>query len=254
MRIALLSDTHGNLIALDAVLADVLRRGGVDAYWVVGDVAAVGYDPVGVIERLVALPRARFVRGNTDRYTVTGAWPMRAPSAEDVQKDPAKLHQMLLIARSFAWTRGAITQAGWFDWLAGLPLEQRQTLPDGTRMLAVHAAPGCDDGPGITSELGEAELEALVAGCKADLVFVGHTHRSLDCFAGPVRTVNIGSVSNPVGEDPRASYAVLEVDTSGHHIEYRQVEYDRRAVIREIARVRHPAASYLMSFMNTSTT
>lgn len=177
---------------------------------------------------------------------------MRAPSLDDVQKSTEKLHQMLLIARSFAWTQGAITQTGWLDWLADLALEQRLMLPDGTRMLAVHASPGCDGGPGISTDLSEAELKALVVDCKADLVFVGHTHRSLDCSVGAVHVINIGSVSNPVGEDPRASYAVLETDESGHHIERRQVEYDHREVIRAIERVRHPSASYLISFMDGS--
>ncbi len=53
MRIALLSDIHGNSIALEAVLEDIQAQGDVDAYWVLGDLAAIGYDPVGVLERLV---------------------------------------------------------------------------------------------------------------------------------------------------------------------------------------------------------
>jgi predicted phosphodiesterase len=247
MRIALLSDIHGNLIALNAVLADVDAHGGVDAYWVVGDIPAIGYDPVGVIERLVALPGVSFVRGNSDRYTVTRDLPRGAPSAEDIQRDTKRLDELLLIAQSSGWTRGAVTQGGWFDWLAGLPAEQRFTLPDGSRMLAVHAAPGHDDGPGIHPELGDAELQALLAGCDADLVIVGHTHRPLDRSVGNVRVVNLGSVSNPpVGEDPRASYVLLEADESGYQVEHRRVEYDRRAVIREVQRVRHPAAHYFV--------
>jgi hypothetical protein len=75
MRIALLSDIHGNPIALDAVLDDVQDQGGVDAHWELGDLAAIGYDPVGVLERLVALPNVQFARGNTDRYLVTGERP-----------------------------------------------------------------------------------------------------------------------------------------------------------------------------------
>ena len=47
MRLALFSDIHGNPIALDAVLADIAAEGGVNAYWVLGDLAAIGYDPVG---------------------------------------------------------------------------------------------------------------------------------------------------------------------------------------------------------------
>jgi predicted phosphodiesterase len=254
MRVTLLSDVHGNLIALEAVLADVAACGGTDAYWVVGDIPAIGYDPVGVIERLAALPGARFVRGNSDRYTVTGELPRGAPSPEDIQRDPERLHDLLLIAQSSSWTRGAVTHGGWFDWLAGLPAEQRFTLPDGTRTLAVHAAPGYDDGPGIPPELGERELQALLAGCDADLVIVGHTHRPLDRSVGGVRVVNLGSVSNPpVGEDPRASYVLLEADELGYRIEHRRVEYDRQAVVREVLRVRHPAAQYFIGLFGEKT-
>jgi len=69
MRVVIFSDTHGNSIALDAVLADVERLGGVDAHWFVGDAAALGFDPVGTIQRLRDLPNLTAVRGNTDRET-----------------------------------------------------------------------------------------------------------------------------------------------------------------------------------------
>ena len=65
MRIALLSDIHGNFVALDAVLRDVSARGEVDGYWVLGDIVALGPDPVRVLERLTALPNATIIRGNT---------------------------------------------------------------------------------------------------------------------------------------------------------------------------------------------
>ncbi len=83
MRLALFSDVHGNPVALDAVLADIAAQGQVDAFLVLGDVAAIGYDPVAVIERLVALPNVHFVRGNTDRYTTSGERP--PPTLEDAQ-------------------------------------------------------------------------------------------------------------------------------------------------------------------------
>lgn len=56
MRVAVFSDIHGNPVAFDAVLADVTAAGGFDAHWFAGDVVANGYDPVGVVERLLALP------------------------------------------------------------------------------------------------------------------------------------------------------------------------------------------------------
>ena len=64
-----------------------------------------------------------------------------------------------------------------------------------------------------------------------------------------MRAVNLGSVSNPLSGDLRASYALLEADESGYRLEPRRVEYDRDAVIAAIARVRHPAAPYLVRFM-----
>src|SRR5437588_1029891 len=75
MRLAILSDIHGNPIALDAVLADIGSLGEVDAYWVLGDFTALGYDPVTPLEKISALPHASFTRGNTDRYVVTGELP-----------------------------------------------------------------------------------------------------------------------------------------------------------------------------------
>ena len=63
MRIALLADIHGNEIALSAVLRDIEARGGVNAYWILGDLVALGPQPVQVLEILSALPNTRFIRG-----------------------------------------------------------------------------------------------------------------------------------------------------------------------------------------------
>ena len=94
--------------------------------------------------------------------------------------------------RPFAWTQGAVTQGGWFDWLAALPLEQRLLLPDGMRLLGVHAAPGSDDGDGVRDDQSDAELHALLETCEADLVVVGHTHRPLERRVGGVHVLNLG--------------------------------------------------------------
>lgn len=247
MRIALLSDVHGNPIALDAVLADVEGLGGVDGYWVLGDLAAIGPDPIGALERLAGLPNAAFARGNADRHLVEGSGP--APTIDQVRANPALSQRLYEVARSLAWTQGAVTATGWLPWLAALPLELRMTLPDGTHLLGVHASPGCDDEPGVRPDLGEAQLRGMFAGCDADLVCVGHTHWPLDLEVAGVRVVNLGSVSNPKPPDLRASYCLLEADQSGYHVEQRRVEYDHEAVIAAAQEVRHPAAGYITRFM-----
>ncbi len=247
MRIAFFSDIHGNAIALDAVLADIQNRGGADAFWVLGDLAAIGPDPVGVLRLLADLPDACFVQGNCDRYLVTGERP--GPTLEDAQREPRLLRAALDVASSFSWTQGAVTAAGWVPWLAELPLERRATLPDGTRLLATHVAPGQADGWGVHPALSERELKALVAGCEADLLFVAHTHWALDVQAGDVRVVNVGSVSNPFPPDLRACYTLLETDESGYRLEHHRMDYDREAVIAETEQVLHPARRFIARWL-----
>jgi predicted phosphodiesterase len=246
MRLALFSDVHGNPTALDAVLEDIQVRGGVDVYWVLGDLVAIGYDPVATLERLVGLPSVCFVRGNTDRYVVTGERP--PPTLAEAQADPCLVPQLVDVAHSFAWTQGYVAATGWQDWLAELPLEQRLTLPDGTRLLGVHAVPGSDDGSGLRPDLSDAQLEALLDGCSADLVCAGHTHWPLDLDVCGVQAVNVGSVGNPWAVDLRASYVLLDANPSGYLLEHHRVGYDRSAVIEAIQRSRHPAGEFILRY------
>jgi predicted phosphodiesterase len=247
MRIALLSDIHGNSLALDAVLTDIQAQGGVDQYWVLGDLAAIGPDPVGVLDRLAALPQACFIQGNTDTYIVSDQHPW--PTIEAVQADPRLLPLFKEVSQSIAWTQGALSATGHIDWLDSLPFELRALLPDGTRLLGVHAVPGNNDGSGFHPNQSENERLALLSGCEADIVFVGHTHTQMDVRVGEIRLVNLGSVSNPFPPDLRASYVMLEGGASGFRLEHLRVDYDRQAVIAAIQRQRNPTAGYVTRFM-----
>jgi predicted phosphodiesterase len=247
MRIALFSDIHGNAIALDAVLADIERHGGVDAYWVLGDLVAIGPDPLGVLERLANLPNTYYLRGNTERYTITDELPF--PTLADAAADPRLLPLVVRVAQSFAWTRGAGAAAGWLPWLSALPSEQRLTLPGGARLLGVHAAPGTDDGDGIHPAQSDDELQALLAGCGAEIICVGHTHWPVDRSVAGMRVINLGSVSNPFPPDLRASYVLLDADASGYRLRHLRADYDREVVIEQAQRVGHPGADYITGFL-----
>jgi predicted phosphodiesterase len=242
--LGLISDIHGNLVALDAVIADG-DANGVTAWWVLGDLAAVGPEPAATLERLANLPNARFVRGNTDRYTVTGARPF--PHADDVARDESLRALFDAVESSFAWTRNALSPQ-WRDWLAELPDRQRATLADGTRLLAVHASPTSDDGRGIQPSHTDEELAELLTGADADVVCGGHTHRPTDRRVGAIRAVNLGSVSNPITPDLRASYVLVGDDRRGHNLVHRQVAYDHDEVLARIRRSSHPQAEFLESF------
>lgn len=234
-RIAILSDMHGNDLALEAVLKDITARGGVDTYWVLGDLAAIGPAPVKVLEILAALSDAHFIRGNTDRYLSTGERPRL-----DLD-NPAGVKQVVDIVGAMSWAQGALTVTGWLDWLAALPLEYRTQLPDGTRVLCVHAAHGTDDGHGITTRQSAEEIEALLAGCEADLVCVGHTHQPYHIHTASYQVVNPGSISNPGQPDLRASYAILKASQGEFVVEHHRVEYDYTAFLDTVQRMNHPA-------------
>jgi predicted phosphodiesterase len=245
VKLGLISDVHGNRVALDAVLVDG-RGQDVDAWWALGDLVAIGPDPVPTLELLTSVPDLQATRGNTDRYVASGDRP--PPYPDEVAARPELLGQFAAVEGSFAWTRGALASHGWLDWLTELPLECRTTLPDGTRVLGVHASPGRDDGAGITPDRPEPELQAALAGAAADLVCAGHTHRPTDRQIGLVHAVNLGSVSNPITDDLRASYVIIHADRHGHHVEHRRVAYDHAAVLERVARSGHPSDEYLASF------
>lgn len=246
MKIALFSDIHGNSVALDAVLADIQAQGGVDAYWILGDLVAIGHDPVGVLERLTQLPNVRFVRGNTDRYIFAGDRP--PPSLAESEANPALLPILVEVAGTMAWTQGALTANGWLEWLAQLPTEIEETLPDGTRFLGVHGSPGNDGGRGIAPHMNDEEIRAVLQGCSAQLICVGHTHYPMSRRVDGWHVVNLGSLSNPqlTESDKRASYVILTADEAGYQVEHRRADYDRAAVIAMLERQRHPGGAYII--------
>lgn len=244
LRLGLVADIHGNVTALEAVLADGAAAG-VTRWWVLGDLAAVGPEPAPTVERLANLANVRFVRGYTDRYVVTGARPW--PHAADVENDESLRQLFDAVESSFSWTRDMLS-AEWLAFLAALPTTQRLRLADGANMLRVHASPMSDDGPGITPEIDDDELAALLAGSDADVICGGHTHQPTDRLLKRQRVVNLGSVSNPITSDLRATYVVIDDDPHGHALVHRRVPYDHDQVLRRLRQSSHPEAGYLASF------
>ncbi|MCJ7626134.1 MAG: metallophosphoesterase family protein [Anaerolineaceae bacterium] len=251
-RIAVLADIHGNSIALDAVLEDIQVQGGADEYLVLGDLAAIGYDPVGTLDRLTHLPNVNFVRGNTDRYLVTGELPL--PKIDGDHVKIALLDHLMGIASTIAWTKGAVTAAGWLPFLEKLQVEYHAILPDNTRLLGVHAYPGHDDGGGFYPGMDQRVISSRLDGCESDLVCVGHTHVLMEAHAEGVHVVNPGSVSNPFPPDLRASYILLDADQSGYQINPHYVDYDHDAVIKEVQRLKHPGGEYIIRGMRGQNT
>jgi putative phosphoesterase len=244
MKYAILSDIHGNTIALDAVLSEL---SGIDAYLLLGDFCALGADPIGVLERLCKLPNAIFVRGNTERYITKGYEHYPSPTISEALENSEKVPVLAEMSRSFAWTQGMITAAGYFDWVVNLPLEQRFSLPDGGSLLMVHASPKDDDNEGIVPIDSDEIIEKRFA-CEEDIVLVGHTHWPQERRLTGKLIVNPGSVGNPIGEETVARYAILEADEKGYQFSFHKTTYDVEAAIAQLDNFHHPASDYIKRF------
>jgi predicted phosphodiesterase len=243
-RIAIFSDIHGNATALEAVLKDIQQSGGVDAYWILGDLVAFGHAPVQTLEILAALPATTIISGNTDRFLVRDTQP--DPTPEQVLADPRLFDTYTEVTRSLAWTQGAIAGNGWMDWLEKIPSSFSTRLDNGTRVMLVHASPGHDDGPALYPDLPENLLREWFVGKGADLIFSAHTHWAMEITIDNVHVVNVGSVGNPLAPDPRASWVCLDYNAEAYQLSILRTAYDYESVIRELNRLRHPGRRFLI--------
>jgi predicted phosphodiesterase len=260
MRLGVLSDIHGNDVALRAVLADAAGCQ-VDRWWVLGDLVLFGPRPAEVLELLRQLPQVEMLRGNTDRYVLTGEQPAPHATAADAAGSADLVARYGLMAAGIGWTRGVLGQAGLLDMLTGLPRHLRREMPDGTRVLGVHASPDADDGPGIEPGTSAEQLTRLLAGCAADVVVGGHTHLPDDRLVGQVRALNPGSAGLP-RRPGEASWLVLDFGAgprlTGHHgsgaislrADHRTVSFDVDAVVGDLRARLHPNAEFLEAILS----
>ncbi|HEY3866804.1 MAG TPA: metallophosphoesterase family protein [Actinocrinis sp.] len=247
MRLGIIADIHGNDVALRAVLKDA-DSFAVERWWALGDLVLFGPRPVEVLEILRSLPRISMLRGNTDRYVLTGEQPEPHPTAAHAAASVDLVERYAAMAAGIGWTRGVLDQAGLLADLISLPMQLRVRLPSGTDVLGVHASPGADDGPGIEPDLDEERLRALLAGCGADVVVGGHTHFVADRLVDGVRALNPGSVGMP-RTCGTAGWLLIEDDGDAPVVTHRCVSFDVDAVVTDLNRRRHPNAEFVGSVL-----
>ena len=249
MRLVVLSDAHGNLLALEAVLADVQAQGTPDAYWVLGDLAAFCPWPVETLARLRALPDVAFLQGNTDRYLVTGRRPVflvRTP--DDWTRMPAQLAQR---DANFRWTVERLSWAD-YEFLRDLPTRLEMDVPGYGRVVAVHAVPGNDE-TSLYPNTPDDQVRPHLAGLDARLLLCGHTHRPMDRVVDSARLVNDGSVGLSLDGAPRPAYALLDFEGDRCTVTIRRVAYDLELVVAELERVVHPARAWASRLLRQAT-
>jgi predicted phosphodiesterase len=221
VRLALLSDVHANLPALDAVLAEIASRG-VDATYHLGDLVGYAPWPNETCER-IAQAGIPGVAGNYDSTVATDYKHCGCRYEDPRQEELSHL--------SYAWTREQ-TSAEWKRWLGALPfrLDVRPLggHAAGPTVILVHGNQALNT-VYVTEDRSDDFLAKMGAGLGAragDVVAFGHTHLPFHREVGGVHFVNTGSVGRPKDGDPRAGFVVLEAGASGARVEFVRVAYD----------------------------
>jgi putative phosphoesterase len=236
MRIAVVSDIHGNLAAFEAVLADI-RQCSPDLVLHGGDLADGGSSPTEIVDRIRGVGW-QGVMGNTDEMLV------QPNSLEDFASQSSAPSDLWTAVRHIASaTRSALGEER-LAWLRELPRVKTQE-----GFALVHATPeSCWRAP--TAEATDAELETIYGSLGQPIVAFGHTHRpSIRSLVGhPRLLINTGSVGLSYDGDARASYLILEEGTPS----IRRVEYNIEKELKALASCGLPGAKWTAKMLRTS--
>lgn len=221
-RVAVVTDIHGNAVALAAAL-ERIESLGIEQIYCGGDLVGYGPRPDEVC-REIEERRIPTIYGNYD-YAI-------GRDLEDCGCAYVTQHDRELGQQSVEWTL-AHTDERSKAFMRALPFDLRFAL-GGRRVRLVHGSPRkvneylFEDKPART-------FERIAAGADCDVLVFGHTHKPWVAEYGGVLFVNCGSVGKPKDGDPRAAFAVLEAASTGTEVTIERVEYDAESVAREVA-------------------
>lgn len=218
-RIALLSDVHGNLPALEAVLDDAAHNAA-DELWYCGDFVGYAPFPNEVVQKLREANAVSII-GNYDLKVLAFAqkqerWKGKKPPEKYV---------------AFQWNYEHLSQEA-RAYLESLP-QQAEVQVNGFAVLLVHGSPDSVE-EHLGSQTPEQRFEELAEKAGVDLLACGHSHEAFVKRVKQTWFVNPGSVGRPEGGDWRASYAMLEFVGGDLKVEHRRVGYDLDRVVRAI--------------------
>lgn len=225
-RIAALSDIHGNLAALEAVLADVAREKP-DRIAVAGDLVLNGPEPAGVVDavRAASATGAAIIAGNTDiavaDFDYAAAFPWMTDGIPDA------------IVAAAEWAHDALGDER-VDWLQALPSERRIRTDDDTLVLICHASPGSQTA-GLDQNLDPSVTIERVARTDARVIVCGHTHLPEVRDLGFKVIINSGSAGYVFDGDPTASWALIDIEDGEVRAEIRRTEFDTLAVANAVS-------------------
>jgi len=257
MRLAVLSDIHGNLAALEAALDDLQALGGADVTWVLGDLAAFGPRPAECIRRLKALQEAaekdkfHIIGGNTDRYLVNGER-LRTSSAKDEESFKKLADNWRARDLNLNW---ALAQISFEDYELLRKIRGREVsfeVEGYGWIIGYHAIPGNDEVFLTPDTPADEALDALLDR-EGRLAIGGHIHRQMDRDLGRWRIVNVGSVGMSFDMPGMAQWGLFTFENGDVIVDLRAVPYDVDTVIADLNAVGYPVPEFTVRQLRPKT-
>lgn len=218
MKIAVISDIHGNMEAVDSVMNDIKDRG-CQKLFVLGDYAMAGPEPKVTVDYFMQKiddENVYMIQGNTDLMIagyndgLYGSLRQKAPVMAEALKNDANL-----------------LNKEEKDFLRNLPANKEVEI-DGVKFLLVHGSPRRNN-EDILADTPLSEVEKMLEGVDADVILCGHTHIPCGFQTSTKQTVvNDGSVGRPFTPEPKACYLIITVADGKCVFEHRFVEYDNK--------------------------
>ncbi len=227
MKIGIISDIHGNSLALDKVL-EKLDSLGVEKILCLGDLAMAGYDPNYTIEKIKELAnagKAEVIQGNTDKMIV--------------EYDPIIIENIKNVPHGacMGWALVddvKIIKEENVEYLKSLK-ETKELEIDGIKICLAHGTPRRQNENMLPSTSVE-RVEEMVSSTDANLIFLGHTHFPCGFQLDSGKTVvNVGSVGRPMGEDKKPVFVFMETLGDGRfELVHLTVEYDNQEAYNRV--------------------
>ncbi|MRG85020.1 metallophosphoesterase family protein [Salinibacillus xinjiangensis] len=231
MKIAFLSDIHGNATALEAVLEDIQSKH-VDKIVVLGDLCYRGSEPKRSLELVRSLDTT-VVKGNADEWVVRG---IRDGEVPDQAIDMMRVEQQ--------WTVDKLSQED-IDYLQSLPTETSVQLSDQVKIHALHATPNSLFDIVKPTDENEVVKEKLMRDSSADIYLYGHIHHPYVRYINGKCVANLGSVGLPFDGINHASYLIVEGDGADYSVGIQRVKYDVGKVLKQLDEVEYPNKEFL---------
>lgn len=225
MKIAFLSDIHGNAVALEAVLKDIEKKQ-VDTIYVLGDICYRGPEPKRSLQLVQSL-NVNVIKGNADEWVVRG-----------IKKDEVPDQVLEIMNKERDWIVSKLNKED-IDYLQQLP----KTLhfeAAGLTIHAFHATPDSLFDVVLPAESDDTIKTKLMTSADANIYVYAHIHKPYIRYLNGKIIINIGSVGLPFDGVKKSSYAIVDIEDKRVSTSIERIEYDLEKVIRQYEELDYP--------------